>query len=446
MQSEISGGFNEKSAEVPAPIVPKSDQAASAKDSANSDAGDIGSVSWQAVLSRTTSGICVVDGGGFVIFENEAARHIMCGTSLLGTNVVQGLSQWPLLNADRKPFQQHEFPLVRALIQGEMVQAEDIIIMISAEHEVVVQVSAMPIERGNAKRGDAKRSVVLTLVDVTKERRALNRLATLNRSKDEFLAILSHELRTPLTPIMGWATLMRQVGGGNPEMLEQALAAIERNAELLKRLVNDLLDTTRLMSGKLNTEKNWCSLNEIAQVAAQSLQEQVSGNGVRLECSFDPDVPPLPLDRDRIHQVLMNLLSNAAKFSSSGGTIYLRTRCEQRGEGQSGAPRTETPSSSTRQRALEEHRAKNEADISTGAGGRCVVVEVEDQGAGVAPELLPHIFDMFRQGDGSYTRRHGGLGLGLTISKSLIEMHGGTLTASSGGVGQGAIFTVILPA
>jgi signal transduction histidine kinase len=263
-------------------------------------------------------------------------------------------------------------------------------------------------------------------------------------------------LRTPLTPIMGWATLMRQVGGGSPEMMVQAFEAIERNAELLKRLVSDLLDTTRLAAGKMHTEKNWCDLNQIAQMVAQSIEGQMVENGVRLECSFGADVPPLALDRDRIQQVLMNLLSNAAKFSSTGGTIYLRTRCEpcdkhqseHQGERQSGAPQPEMASSSTRGHASENRASENRAspDVDQASGtNRCVVIEVEDQGIGITPELLPHVFDMFRQGDSSYSRRHGGLGLGLSISKSLVEMHGGTLSAHSDGDGQGALFVVTLP-
>ncbi len=370
----------------------------------------------QTILSHIADGVLMVDRSGVVIFENAASRRIMA-TSLVGRNLTTFAPPWTLLDAERKPYAHEKLPLVRAIVYGETIRAEDIIVPVSAEVEFVIQVSAAPILNEHGEQ----LSSVLTLHDVTDERRLTRELREMNRSKDEFLAILSHELRTPLTPILGWASLLQQVGSSNPEVLKQAVTSIERNAELLKRLVSDLLDTTRIVSGKLRTEKGLCDLNETAQFAAHSVEDQAREYGVRLKCDLAPDLPLLLLDRERIQQVLMNLLANAAKFSAPGSFVVLRTRLEN---------------------ASRENQALPPSLISS---TRWAIVEVEDNGAGIAPELLPHVFDLFRQGDSSFTRRHGGLGLGLAISKSLVEIHGGTLTVHSEGLEKGARFVVTLP-
>jgi signal transduction histidine kinase len=201
----------------------------------------------------------------------------------------------------------------------------------------------------------------------------MQELMRVNRMKDEFLAILSHELRTPLTPILGWASLLRQTKGENPEVMTQAAEAIERNAETQKRLIDDLLDTTRMMSGKFSIEPKPANLNEIITATVESAEHACESRGIRIEHQLEEHLPQVEVDPVRMQQVLWNLLSNAIKFSHDGGTIRVWSRSRA-------------------------------GDVPH------VEVEVADEGQGIAPEMLPHVFDLFRQGDSSYTRRHGGLG------------------------------------
>ncbi len=315
----------------------------------------------QAILSHVADGVLVVDKSGVVIFENDAASQLY-RVSLLGANLSQEAPRWTTLNANREPFTEEDLPLTRVILRGETVEREDMAIVISPTVEFVIQVSAAPIRDENGQL----QSAVLTLRDVTEQRQQTHQLHELNKSKDEFLAILSHELRTPLTPILGWASLLQQVGGDDHELFLQAVTAIERNAELMKRLVSDLLDTTRIVSGKLRTEKVLCDLNETARLAADSVVDMADDHGVRIHAQLSPELPTLLIDRERIQQVLMNLLLNAAKFSASGAVVHLRTSLEN-------------STSSTRN----------------------VIVEVEDNGVGIAPELLPFVFDLFRQGNSS---------------------------------------------
>jgi signal transduction histidine kinase len=301
-------------------------------------------------------------------------------------------------------------PLARAVFDNEEVKDAELLVHQTNGKTVFVEANAVPV------RGDdgAALGAVLTIRDVSAQRQLIREMLEANRSKDEFLAILSHELRTPLTPILGWASLLKQTGGKDPEMFTQAVDAIERNAQLQKRLVNDLLDTTRIVTDKLRIEKRAANLNELVKLSVHSVQDQAQDANVHIEYSIDERLPLLQMDTERIQQVLMNLLSNAIKFSPDNGAVKICTYLQMR-------------------------RFDHASDT------QYALVEVEDRGQGIAPELLPHIFDLFRQGDSSFTRRHGGLGVGLAICKSLVEMHEGTIQALSEGLGRGAIFRVLLP-
>lgn len=227
-----------------------------------------------------------------------------------------------------------------------------------------------------------------------------------NRAKDEFLTVLSHELRTPLTPIIGWVHMME--AGILPDAdFGKALSVINRNAYALKRLINDLLDMSAILSGKMRLEKTNVSLAGVLTESVETMRSYANNSNVQLLLKIAGDDASLTIkgDRSRLTQTFCNVLHNAIKFSPDGG--FVKVACET---------------------------TKSEATI-----------EIKDQGQGISPKFLPHIFERFRQADGSRTRAYGGLGLGLALVKSFVEAHGGTVAASSEGEGKGSLFTIKLP-
>jgi signal transduction histidine kinase len=227
-----------------------------------------------------------------------------------------------------------------------------------------------------------------------------------NRMKDQFLATLSHELRTPLNAILGWAQILR-AGRLDPKAMARGLEAIERSSRAQAQLIGDLLDISRITSGKLRLEMQLIDLAEVIEAALATVEPAAEVRGIAIECSLDPRAKLVTGDPVRLQQVVWNLLSNAVKFTPRGGRMEVR---------------------------LVPAATRGYAEI-----------RVRDTGQGIAPELLPHIFDLFRQDDGSSTRLQGGLGLGLAIVHELVELQGGTVQAESPGSGQGATFTVVLP-
>ncbi|HEX8773442.1 MAG TPA: ATP-binding protein [Pyrinomonadaceae bacterium] len=238
------------------------------------------------------------------------------------------------------------------------------------------------------------------------ERRARAEAEEANRLKDEFLTTLSHELRTPLTPIIGWIHMMRSGALGQQET-EHGLAVIDKNSYALTRLINDLLDMSAIVSGKMQIERSHVPLAAVVQEAIETVRAESALRDVRIECvPFRADEAVMIAgDRTRLVQVFWNLLVNAVKFSDRGG--HVRVNCE------------------TDERAARVH--------------------IEDEGEGISPDFLPFIFERFRQSDGSKTRRYGGLGIGLSLVKSFVEAHGGRVEATSAGERRGSHFTVHLP-
>jgi signal transduction histidine kinase/ActR/RegA family two-component response regulator len=226
-----------------------------------------------------------------------------------------------------------------------------------------------------------------------------------SRSKDEFLATLSHELRTPMTPILGWAQILLRAAH-DPERVRQGAEIIERNARIQTRIIDDLLDMSRIVSGKMVLRVEEVDLSEVVHAALGTVQPAAEARGVSIDLQLDPSVPAVRGDPNRLQQILWNLLSNAIKFTGRGGRVRVQL---------------------TRPDAAR------------------VRLSVADDGQGMAAELLPHVFERFRQADSSTTRAQGGLGLGLAIVRQLVEQHGGTVEAASAGVGRGATFTVDLP-
>jgi signal transduction histidine kinase/CheY-like chemotaxis protein len=242
-------------------------------------------------------------------------------------------------------------------------------------------------------------------VRLIEEQFARKEAETANRMKDEFLVTLSHELRTPLGAILGWSQLLLR-GQLSKAQAEQGLEAIERNAKVQAQLIEDLLDVSRIISGKLRIECRPVLLPEIASHAIDVIRPAADAKGVRLKVDVQEQMATVSGDPDRLQQVIWNLLSNAVKFTPKGGWVRISL------------------------------------DSPPGVV-RCVV---EDSGQGIDAKFLPYIFDRFAQADSSTTRANGGLGLGLAIVRHLVETHGGSVNASSSGKGQGAKFTVILPA
>jgi signal transduction histidine kinase/CheY-like chemotaxis protein len=225
-----------------------------------------------------------------------------------------------------------------------------------------------------------------------------------NGIKDEFLATLSHELRTPLTSILGWSHLLTN-GKLDARESKRAIETIARNAYAQKQLVDELLDISRIITGKLRLDVRPVELGPIIEAVIDSVRPAADARNIQLQTTIEPCLNPIAADAGRLQQVIWNLLSNAIKFTPEGGRVQARLgRCDSHLE-----------------------------------------ITISDSGLGIAPDLLLHVFDRFRQFDSSTTRTHGGLGLGLAIVRQLVELHGGTVTAESPGEGKGSTFKVILP-
>ena len=237
-----------------------------------------------------------------------------------------------------------------------------------------------------------------------REQQARAEAEAANRGKDDFLAVLSHELRTPLQAMLGWLRLMR-AGRLDAAATAKALETIERNTQTQTKLIGDLLDVSGILAGKLRVELRVMDLAAVVEAAVQSVHAAALAKRIALKSSVEPGPMLLEGDPDRIDQVLANLLSNALKFTPAGGTVDIRLRRD----------------------------------------GEHARLTVADSGIGIAPDILPHVFDRFRQADSSTTRTHGGLGLGLALVRYLVEAHGGTVRAESPGAGAGASFVIGLP-
>ena len=225
-----------------------------------------------------------------------------------------------------------------------------------------------------------------------------------SRAKDEFLAVLSHELRTPLTPVLGWVRMLR-TGTLAPEATERALDTVERNTRLQAQLVEDLLDVSRIIAGKLSLNLRPVALGPIVDMVIEGAAASTLAKSIIVTRQVEPDLPRIEADANRLQQVVANLLSNAVKFTPAGGRV----------------------------------------EVGVARAGDDLRLTVADTGDGLAPEVAPHIFDRFRQADSTITRQYGGLGLGLSIVRHIVERHGGTVQATSEGPGHGTTFTVTLP-
>jgi signal transduction histidine kinase/CheY-like chemotaxis protein len=225
-----------------------------------------------------------------------------------------------------------------------------------------------------------------------------------NRLKDEFLATLSHELRTPLNAVIGWSRMLNS-GRLDPETSLHAQEVIARNAAAQKQIIEDILDVSRVITGKLQLHLRPVDLATVVHAALDAVRPAMEAKEIRIETKIESNLRAISGDPDRLQQVVWNILSNAAKFTPTSGEVHISVR----------------------------------------QSGTHALIQVKDNGPGIDPAFLPYVFERFRQADGSTTRTHGGLGLGLAIVRHLVELHGGTIAVENRAEGQGAIFTISLP-
>ena len=308
-----------------------------------------------------------------------------------------------------------DLPVQRAACEGVAIHNVELDVVF-ADGEVKRELlSALPLLDAQG----VPRGAVASVMDITarraaekereellvREREARAQAEAANRAKDEFLATVSHELRTPLTAILGWASMLREGTVRDPAMVEHALATIERGAKAQAQLIDDLLDVSRIRAGMLRLDMRPVDLAGVVKAAADVVRPVADAAGTELRVLLDDGACEVHGDATRLQQVVWNLLTNAVKFSGRGSVVEARLSVSE----------TEA------------------------------LLTVTDTGEGIDPGLLPHVFDRFWQAESGRTRRHGGLGLGLSIARDLVELHGGAIEAASDGPGRGARFTVRLP-
>jgi signal transduction histidine kinase len=347
-----------------------------------------------------------------VITGNLAANQLM-GTSP-ETNISQtavATGEAPhirVLKEDGTEYEPHELPMQRAVATRQPVYDAVLDFRFSDGRMVQAFGNAVPLLDENGRA----RGCLGAFHDITELKRAQAALVEArqeaekaNQTKDHFIAVLSHELRTPLTPVMLVLSLWQQTSD-LPEFIREDLEMMTRNIQLEIRLINDLLDLNRISSNKIQLSRELVDLNRILHHTCGICEPLVNEKNILVTTAFGPGLEHVTADPVRLQQIFWNLLSNAVKFTPEGGSIGIISR-------------------------------RIDPD-------RCEV-RFRDTGMGVSPQTMPHIFDAFDQGSDYITRQFGGLGLGLAICRALVELHGGTIWAESGGEGHGSTFIVVLP-
>jgi signal transduction histidine kinase/ActR/RegA family two-component response regulator len=355
----------------------------------------------EAIVHLVDEAVFVIDSDGRLVFINEAGRRMVDFRE--GMTAEDRQRQQPLLDAESRPLPLEAYPSARALL-GEPVADLPLMFDHPLNGRCQLRASAHPLRR----RDGSVEAVVVTWKDVTGQERARAELEhareaaeAASRLKDQFIAALSHELRTPLQPIMGWTEVLRRHRGLD-EVTTRALEAIHRNIRQQVRLVDDLLDLSRIVHGKFTLRFETLDLRGPIRTAVEMFEEPAAVKRLRFTATL-PDTPlPMWGDGTRLQQITANLISNALKFTPPGGRVALRLAAE----------------------------------------GELAVLEIEDTGEGIAAADVPVIFEAFRQGGQT---RAGGLGIGLDLVRRLTELHGGRVSVSSEGAGRGACFRVELP-
>ncbi len=355
-------------------------------------------------------------------FENSAVAMHWVGPD--GTVIRVNEAELDMLGYERDEYEGHniaEFHVDQTVIQdilsrlqnGEVLKSyeaqlrckdgsiKDARIDSSAYFENDVFVHSRCFTHDNTERKRAQRESEELF---KRERVARAEAEQANRLKDEFLATLSHELRTPLNAVIGWSRMLNS-GRLDPESSNHALEVIERNAWAQKQIIEDILNVSRVITGKLQLNLGPVDLVAVVDAALDAMRPALEAKDIKIDTIIDASLRMVSGDADRLQQVVWNVLSNAAKFTPAGGQV----------------------------------------EISVSQGATHVLLQVKDSGPGIDPAFLPHVFERFRQADGSTTRTHGGLGLGLAIVRHLVELHGGTISVENREEGTGAIFTITLP-
>jgi signal transduction histidine kinase/ActR/RegA family two-component response regulator len=393
---------------------------------------DLTPVAWASVVRGMDDAVVVIDRRGRIVELNSAAGRLMGRErrEVLGSEAARAFDPWPALarRLDRIADQvEMSFELLGpdadgcsvfdariSRLGGDPGSGDDA----GAVGDAQVRASGWVLvlrDISASKRAEGER------VRVLREQAAREEAEAANRSKDRLLATLSHELRTPLTHILATVSAILE-RPETPEPIRAAMEMIRRNVNLEVRLIDDLLDLTRVRGGKLHLKRELVDAHELIYRVAEICRADLRAAGLQLVLDLAARRHDVDADPIRLQQVLWNLLKNAIKFTPTGGTLTVRSR-----DGQ--------------------HGVNASASASTGlrAAGM-LVITVSDTGIGIDAEVLPRIFDMFEQGGAEAMRRSGGLGLGLTISRSIVEQHGGRLIASSEGFNRGACFTIEMPA
>ena len=348
----------------------------------------------RAVLDQMPAGVLVADHSGELIATNqEIARLFPLQEPPTRIGERRGF------HPDGRPYTRPEWPLERSL-RGEVVIGEEIEIERGDGTHAHLSVNSAPVRDG---RGRIVAAVAVDL-DITARKHAEEALRQADRNKDEFLALLAHELRNPLAPIANAVQILER-SGGNAALEERARIIIGRQVQHMVRLIDDLLDVSRITRGKIGLKRERIELAHVVENAIETSRPSIEASEHALEVDLPPDPVVLDADPTRLGQVFANLLNNAAKFTPRGGRVTVRANVE---------------------------------------GGRAVV-RVADTGVGIPAEKLHRVFDLFFQGDRSVERASGGLGVGLALSKRLVDLHGGSIEVHSPGPAGGSEFTVWLP-
>jgi len=361
-----------------------------------------------AIINSSDDAIVSKDLNGIVQSWNQAAERMFGYTAaeIVGNSITilfppDRLDEEPkILEQIRRGQRVDHFETVRTRKDGRQLDVSITISPVKDPTGRIIGVSKVARDITSIKRVLREREDLLE-----RETAARSEAERVGRMKDEFLATLSHELRTPLSAILGWATLLRSEGGATQPEFEEGIEIIERNARSQAQLIEELLDMSRVINGKLRLDVQPVDLQAVVSDAVASIRPSADAKGIRVTHVLDPKGGTITGDPNRLQQVLWNLLTNAVKFTPKGGRVQVFLR-----------------------------RVNSHVEIS-----------VMDSGQGISAEFLPHLFTRFSQADTSIARKHGGLGLGLALVKSLIELHGGNVKASSEGEGQGSTFVVSLP-
>ncbi|HKG21986.1 MAG TPA: PAS domain S-box protein [Blastocatellia bacterium] len=352
-----------------------------------------------AIISKNLQGIITSwNKGAEKLFGYTAAEAV--GQPVLMLIPPQYLDEEPrILEKIRNGETIDHYEAVRRHKGGKYINISLTVSPIRDEAGTIIGASKIARDITEQKRAEAEREQLLA-----SEQEARRQAEEANRMKDEFLATVSHELRTPLNAMLGWARLLSG-GRSDNETTARGLKSIEQNAKAQAQLIEDLLDVSRIISGKFRLKPQPLEVALVIEEAIDSVRPTAEAKGIRLQAMLDPDAWPVSGDAGRLQQVAWNLLSNAVKFTPKGGRVQVRLM------------------------RVDSH----------------IELEVSDTGQGIAREFLPYVFDRFRQADGSTSRLHGGLGLGLAIVRHIVELHGGSVSVDSPGIDKGTTFTIKLP-